>query len=779
MKTNQTKSAFLSRRARGAVFAGITLAFAICGAGSAQAEAAEVVDVPEGVYSISSSLTGKSLDIQDANTSNGGNVQVWDSEGTFDQYWRVEKVGEHYSIKNSLTGVALDVNGAGTSNGTNAQVYKSNGTSAQLWDFIQNDDGTITIQSALKDDFVLDVAGANKSNGANVQLYESNGTAAQKWSLSQLEQTLDSGTYSIASAIDSNKVLDVASGSTSNGAAIQLYSSNSSLAQKWGLTYNASTGFYTIDAACSGKSLDIPGGNANSGVRIQQYSNNGSAAQCWTITKNEDGTYSIVSVLSGYVLDAESGSSSNGTRIQTYSSNGTKAQKWNFSETSLSNLDGIYQVVSSLSDDAVIDVSGGSTATDAKIQVWSSNGTYAQTWKFVESDEEDGVYLIKNANSGRYLLDSGSGLASSNNVDPDMLDDSCLWEANVGNGGLTFTNVETGKVIDLSGANTNSGTKVSTYASNGTAAQAWHLKSTSLVSEGCYALYNNAGSSQVLDVPSGSTDSGVALQTYGWNGTGAQKWYVTSAGNGWYTITNAQSGKALDVRNGSAVSGATVQQYSSNGSDAQLWKFDVAPSGGVSVTSKLGNLALSTKDAKVVNGTAVDIETLTNTSNATFSWNFTATSYQASSTGTVKSVDVQKVAEGYSTVNVRMKNGTTKSFTCWCGANTYTGTFKVEHTAYALDKNPTTIGGNTYDARDINGYWVCYCACWQSYPDDPNRSRMGCDQGTHSNEYDEGQGFHYGQPGGSKGCILFPSMIDAAEFYELMKENVGVEVVIY
>ena len=56
---------------------------------------------------------------------------------------------------------------------------------------------------------------------------------------------------------------------------------------------------------------------------------------------------------------------------------------------------------------------------------------------------------------------------------------------------------------------------------------------------------------------------------------------------------------------------------------------------------------------------------------------------------------------------------------------------------------------------------------------------MGCDQGTHSNEYDEGQGFHYGQPGGSKGCILFPSMSDAAEFYELMKENVGVEVVIY
>lgn len=144
--------------------------------------------------------------------------------------------------------------------------------------------------------------------------------------------------------------------------------------------------------------------------------------------------------------------------------------------------------------------------------------------------------------------------------------------------------------------------------------------------------------------------------------------------------------------------------------------------------------------------------------------------------GMVTSVQVKKVAGGYSTIYVYFRNGSTKSYTCWCGANTFTGTFKVEHTAYALDKNPTTIGGNTYDSRDINGWWVCYVANWQSYPDDANRSRKGCDQGTHSNEYDEGQGFHYGLPGGSKGCILIPSKSDAAEFYDLMKQNVGVEV---
>ena len=147
--------------------------------------------------------------------------------------------------------------------------------------------------------------------------------------------------------------------------------------------------------------------------------------------------------------------------------------------------------------------------------------------------------------------------------------------------------------------------------------------------------------------------------------------------------------------------------------------------------------------------------------------------------GMVTSVDVKKVAKGYSTIYVHFRDGSTRSYTCWCGANTFTGTFKVEHTAYALDKNPTTVGSYTGDPQIINGWWVCYVADWKSTPDDPNRSRKGCDQGTHSNEYDEGQGFHYGEPGGSKGCILIPSKSDAAEFYDLMKQNVGTTVKIY
>lgn len=143
-------------------------------------------------------------------------------------------------------------------------------------------------------------------------------------------------------------------------------------------------------------------------------------------------------------------------------------------------------------------------------------------------------------------------------------------------------------------------------------------------------------------------------------------------------------------------------------------------------------------------------------------------------------VEVQKVSGGYSTAYVKSVDSgqVIKAIRVWCGANTFTGTFSVKHTAYALDKNPTIIGGQSYDAREINGWWVCYVEDWKSTPDDPNRSRKGCDQGTHQNEYDEGQGFHYGLPGGSRGCILIPDKNDAAWFYETMKTAIGSTVMI-
>lgn len=135
-----------------------------------------------------------------------------------------------------------------------------------------------------------------------------------------------SGTYYIASAANTNLVIDIANGSKSAGANVWLYQSNKSGAQKFVFTKRAD-GYYTILNAQSGMSLDIYNGSSASGTNVWQYASNGSAAQLWKLILNADGTLTIRSKL-GTVLDIYNGNISSGTNIWAYASNGSTAQKW-------------------------------------------------------------------------------------------------------------------------------------------------------------------------------------------------------------------------------------------------------------------------------------------------------------------------------------------------------------------------------------------------------------------------------------------------------------------
>lgn len=78
-------------------------------------------------------------------------------------------------------------------------------------------------------------------------------------------------------------MIDLWGGSLDNGAAVQIYEDNDSLAQAWNVVFDQNTGYYSIFSALSGRSFDIPGGSKSSGVRIQQYSSNRTPAQQWRL----------------------------------------------------------------------------------------------------------------------------------------------------------------------------------------------------------------------------------------------------------------------------------------------------------------------------------------------------------------------------------------------------------------------------------------------------------------------------------------------------------------
>ena len=93
-------------------------------------------------------------------------------------------------------------------------------------------------------------------------------------------QPIASGVYSIHSALDPRKVVDVPAARKTDSVQLDLYDENSTLAQYFYVSY-LGDGWYTITNVNSGKSLDVRYGGASNGTVVQQYAANGTAAQKW------------------------------------------------------------------------------------------------------------------------------------------------------------------------------------------------------------------------------------------------------------------------------------------------------------------------------------------------------------------------------------------------------------------------------------------------------------------------------------------------------------------
>ncbi|GAA0482272.1 hypothetical protein Ade02nite_66790 [Paractinoplanes deccanensis] len=113
----------------------------------------------------------------------------------------------------------------------------------------------------------IDVASASSANGAAVQLYDCNGTNAQVWTVGNTDGSIRA----------LGKCLDVSAASTANGAKIQLYDCNGSGAQKW------STSGGALVNTGSGKCLDATGQSSANGTRLQIWTCTGTANQTWSL----------------------------------------------------------------------------------------------------------------------------------------------------------------------------------------------------------------------------------------------------------------------------------------------------------------------------------------------------------------------------------------------------------------------------------------------------------------------------------------------------------------
>jgi len=138
--------------------------------------------------------------------------------------------------------------------------------------------------------------------------------------------TVANGTYRIV-AKHSGKVLDVASGSTANGAKIIQWTSTGGTNQQWKVT-NIGGGQYSIIGVASGKSLDVNSAGLADGSSLAIWTYSGANNQRFTFTSTGGGYYRITPLHSGKCLDVQGNSTANGANVYQWSYLGGNNQQW-------------------------------------------------------------------------------------------------------------------------------------------------------------------------------------------------------------------------------------------------------------------------------------------------------------------------------------------------------------------------------------------------------------------------------------------------------------------
>ena len=612
----------------------------------------------DGTYEIASKLDSDYvLDIESASLSNKANVHLLQANYTKSQSFTVSHDSNGFiTITNGNSGKVLEVASDKAGKFTNVQQNDANGSSRQKWIAIKKNDGSYELVSALSRFYCLDLYASKTIDGNNVDIYTRNDSEAQNWFFKKQENprieidqlasdnksVLTDGIYTIASAIDSNYVLDMTASSLSDGGNVQLYKSNGTNAQRWVVSHD-NTGYIIITNKNSGKAVEVVGNSAKNFGNVQQNTMNDSYAQKWIAVRNSDGSIELVSALDeNYCLDLYASKTTNGNNVDIYERNSSDAQQWifktkidvkpvpsNYDAIAAQNKavlpDGNYEIGSKLNTNYVLDMTASSLSNGGNVQIYESNSTNAQCWNI--SHDTKGYVIIKNKNSGKVVEVADNKAANFANVQQNQANDNMgqKWIAfKKSDGSIELVSaLNMNYCLDLYASKTVKGNNVDVYERNGSNAQLWKFQAfasiqektdllakenANLMEDGVYFI-KNVNTQYVLDVPSSSKNPGVNIQLYTLNESNAQKWVIEHDSKGYVSFMNFGSKLYLTASNGKV-----TQEYATNEAN-QKWIVCFDVQGHLKIVSAADTkIAMDVTASNFSNGARIQTYSSNNTS---------------------------------------------------------------------------------------------------------------------------------------------------------------------
>ena len=549
--------------------------------------------VPDGYYEIKSAVSGKDLEVYGASLLGGGKVTQWDSTGGNNQKWKLENQSDGtIRLTNVNSGLVLDYNAS-----TNSyEQWDWHGGSNQRWQISKSQAGNYYIRN-MSNNHAMDVLYGSINNGQYVVDYEYNGGINQQWQLvpTKIEQVMPDGYYEIRSAV-SGKNLEVYGVSTQGGAKITQWDATGGNNQKWKLE-NQSDGTIRLTNVNSGLVLDY---NASTNS-YEQWDWHGGSNQRWQISKSQAGNYYIRNMSNNHAMDVLYGNTGNGQYVVDYEYNGGINQQWQLVPTTIEQIipDGYYEIRSAVSGKN-LEVYGVSMLSGAKITQWYATGGKNQKWKV--ENQDDGNVRITNVNSGLVLEYNGNTNAyEQRNWNGGS---NQKWEISKTSteGNYCIRNQSNGYAMDVLYGAMEDGDHVVSYEYNGGVNQQWQFiqtdpDTTQVVPDGYYEI-KSAVSGKNLEVYGASTQGGAKITQWDATGGNNQKWKLENQSDGTIRLTNVNSGLVLDYN----ASTNSYEQWDWHGGSNQRWQISKSQAGNYYIRNMSNNHAMDVLYGSMNNG---------------------------------------------------------------------------------------------------------------------------------------------------------------------------------
>jgi len=139
--------------------------------------------ISNGTYTIKNRNSGKLMEVANASTADGGNVQQFSSNGHNCQKWRLQATDSgYYKIFNVNSGKLLEVQYASTSEGANIAQWSDTGDYCQQWRFVSVGNGYYSIVNR-RSGKAIDVYNWSTADGGNNCQWTVTSANNQLWTL--------------------------------------------------------------------------------------------------------------------------------------------------------------------------------------------------------------------------------------------------------------------------------------------------------------------------------------------------------------------------------------------------------------------------------------------------------------------------------------------------------------------------------------------------------------------------------------------------------------------